>query len=72
MTCNCRKCLQERGEMTFSSVGSALVNLPGPNPGFYGMVVCERCGNKRCPHATDHNLACTNSNEPGQPGSIYG
>lgn len=29
------------------------------------------CGNKRCPKASDHRLACTNSNEPGQPGSIY-
>jgi len=35
------------------------------------MIVCPTCGNKRCPHATDHNLACTNSNEPGQPGSRY-
>jgi hypothetical protein len=35
------------------------------------MVVCSTCGNKRCPHATDHRLACTNSNEPGQPGSAY-
>lgn len=35
------------------------------------MVLCETCGNKRCPHASDHNLACTGSNEPGQPGSVY-
>jgi Zn finger protein HypA/HybF involved in hydrogenase expression len=35
------------------------------------MIVCAQCGNKRCPHGTDHNLACTNSNEPGQPGSRY-
>ena len=35
------------------------------------MIVCPKCGNKRCPHASDHNLACTNSNNPGQPGSIY-
>ena len=35
------------------------------------MIVCPECGNKRCPHATDHKLACTNSNEPGQPGSRY-
>jgi hypothetical protein len=35
------------------------------------MVVCRECGNKRCPHATDHDLACTRSNEPGQTGSIY-
>lgn len=70
--CNCRKCLQERGEMLSYSMGNTLMNMPGPNKGFYGMVVCAKCGNKRCPHATDHNNACTNSNEPGQPGSIYG
>ena len=35
------------------------------------MVVCPICGNKRCPHATDPALACTGSNEPDQPGSIY-
>jgi Zn finger protein HypA/HybF involved in hydrogenase expression len=35
------------------------------------MIVCPECGNKRCPHATNHNLPCTNSNEPGQPGSRY-
>ena len=34
-------------------------------------IVCPKCGNKRCPHATDHNLECTNSNEPGQKGSRY-
>lgn len=36
------------------------------------MILCARCGNKRCPHATNHRNACTNSNEPGQPGSSYG
>jgi ribosomal protein L32 len=35
------------------------------------MIVCPKCGNKRCPHATDHNLACTNSNVSGQTGSRY-
>ncbi len=35
------------------------------------MILCPTCGNKRCPHATDHSLACTNSNDPGQPGSRY-
>lgn len=35
------------------------------------MIVCPQCGNKRCPHSTDHNLECTNSNEPGQAGSRY-
>lgn len=36
------------------------------------MVVCSICGNKRCPHATNHIFACTGSNQPGQPGSSYG
>ena len=35
------------------------------------MILCPTCGNKRCPKATDHNNKCTNSNEPGQPGSSY-
>ena len=35
------------------------------------MIVCSICGNKRCPHATDHEYDCTNSNEPGQKGSYY-
>jgi hypothetical protein len=35
------------------------------------MFLCPECGNKRCPKASNHELACTGSNEPGQPGSIY-
>jgi len=35
------------------------------------MILCPECGNKRCPHSTDHTLKCTNSNEPNQPGSRY-
>lgn len=35
------------------------------------MALCSVCGNKRCPHATDHRNACTGSNESGQAGSIY-
>lgn len=35
------------------------------------MILCPGCGNKRCPQASDHELACTGSNEPGQPGSVY-
>lgn len=41
------------------------------NPDAWWMIVCETCGNKRCPHATDHDLACTSSNEPGQKGSVF-
>lgn len=36
------------------------------------MFLCETCGNKRCPHATDHRNLCTGSNAPGQAGSWYG
>ena len=35
------------------------------------MTLCPDCGNKRCPHASNHCYACTNSNEPGQDGSVY-
>lgn len=35
-------------------------------------IVCEICGNKRCPHATNHIHDCTGSNEPGQLGSEWG
>ena len=35
------------------------------------MILCATCGNKRCPHATNHHNACTNSNDPGQAGSSY-
>lgn len=35
------------------------------------MWVCKICGNKRCPHSDDHRNVCSNSNEPGQPGSRY-
>lgn len=35
------------------------------------MILCQSCGNKRCPHATNHLNACTGSNEPGQRGSSW-
>ncbi len=59
--CQCRKCLDERDR-----------DLPWIERQTVGqMVLCETCGNKRCPHANDHENACTNSNLPGQPGSAY-
>lgn len=58
--CRCRRCLDERGAM----IGDLPETLAR-------MVVCEVCGNKRCPHATDHRRACTKSNAPGQAGSAY-
>lgn len=35
------------------------------------LALCPTCGNKRCPRAHNHTLACTNSNAPGQPGSSW-
>jgi len=57
--CDCHRCVSER-----------------PANGLRGimycrMITCPDCGNKRCPKASDHRLHCTNSNEPGQKGSVY-
>lgn len=46
--------------------------MPNVLPMLPRFIVCSICGNKRCPHATDHENECTNSNEPGQIGSRYG
>ena len=69
--CNCRKCLQEREEVLSFGIGQTLVTMEGRRYASHGMIVCPKCGNKRCPHATDHSYECTNSNEPGQKGSVY-
>jgi hypothetical protein len=65
--CKCRRCQEERQEGESLAIGDILMNI-----GFVNMITCKLCGNKRCPHATDHRYACTNSNKPGQEGSIYG
>lgn len=59
--CGCIKCTEARPKD------------PDDPFGFRGYFrfACEICGNKRCPHHTNHELACTNSNEPGQKGSIW-
>lgn len=44
---------------------------PKQRPMLVRMMLCKVCGNKRCPKATDCELACTNSNAPGQPWSAY-
>lgn len=32
------------------------------------MILCGKCGNKRCPHAENHKYKCTNSNALNQIG----
>ena len=45
---------------------------PDPaDPSSMRLALCPSCGNKRCPRAHNHTLACTNSNAPGQPGSSW-
>jgi hypothetical protein len=62
--CWCRRCETERGER--------YPHPSGKGPLIRRFIVCPDCGNKRCPKATDHRLACTQSNAQGQPGSAYG
>ena len=58
--CDCWKCLEDRDEREYG-IPVAMTR----------MIVCKKCGNKRCPHANDHRNECTNSNAPGQKGSAY-
>lgn len=61
------------GCLTCQSEEQSVAAAAGADP-FFGagrMILCDTCGNKRCPRATNHTEACTASNEPGQPGSAY-
>lgn len=62
--CICHRCIEEKG-LTADLFG---MKLPLSNS---MMILCPECGNKRCPKASNHELDCTDSNEPGQEGSIY-
>lgn len=61
----CHKCLS--GKVAFVALGSIEIPVTAAR-----MVLCPICGCKRCPKATDCLLECTDSNEPGQAGSVYG
>ena len=60
--CICHKCIEENG-IRDSVTGFPLSSMR--------IILCPDCGNKRCPKASDHTLACTGSNDPGQVGSVY-
>lgn len=63
--CSCWTCTKAR---TDADPGETIA---GFSMEMMRMFLCETCGNKRCPHATDHRHRCTGSNEPGQKGSRY-
>jgi hypothetical protein len=63
--CECHRCIQEGAKSVDFGEGWVMPLSACK------MILCGECGNKRCPKASDHRLACTNSNEQGQPGSIY-
>lgn len=67
--------MQAEQERTFKSLAEGKCGchrcIEGRGEVAMHMVLCPTCGNKRCPHATDHSFACTNSNESGQKGSAY-
>lgn len=65
--CGCQRCHDERaGEHEHLPV---YLQIPGPHcPGW--RYACEICGNKRCPHHSNHRFVCTGSNEPAQAGTL--
>lgn len=67
--CQCRRCTTDRAEADPLPPERMVLGIIDPR--LNRMFLCAACGNKRCPHATDHRLACTGSNEPGQEGSNY-
>lgn len=67
--CHCYRCTKARCEAD-PMVGEGRLAVFG-DPRMMVMFLCVICGNKRCPRAADHDLKCSGSNEPGQPGSLY-
>jgi len=53
----------------WTCVEAIVSKRPWPDNLMFPFIVCDTCGNKRCPHAEQHDLICTGSNEPGQPGA---
>ena len=62
-SCSCNQCAKDALPENATPLDSMLA--------LNRMFVCEVCTFKRCPHATDHRLECTGSNEPGQKGSSW-
>ena len=64
--CECIKCVDAR-----QTEALVLGDLDAWARMVIMMSLCPVCGNKRCPKASNHELECTGSNEPGQEWSVY-
>lgn len=69
--CGCQECSRRVGVVIATADPTADFATRIANNPVNRMIVCETCGNKRCPHATDHEEDCTASNDTGQEGSWY-
>jgi len=72
--CSLRTCCRKHWQQDAGREAYVLSGGIGPilmNPIGMPFMCCGVCGNKRCPKATDCDLMCTGSNEPGQDGSVY-
>jgi hypothetical protein len=69
--CRCYACCEQRDlDKGLIDISNFIFNDNAQPESSY-FIVCSVCGNKRCPHATNHAYACTNSNDSGQEGSRY-
>lgn len=62
--CECHRCIAENKLGTSGPFGWLPLSSTK-------LILCPVCGCKRCPKASNHYLACTDSNASGQPGSVY-
>lgn len=67
--CRCYRCVSADAEANPLPASEKLFGVVDPRTAI--MFVCQKCGNKRCPHTADHRNSCTRSNAPGQKGSLY-
>jgi hypothetical protein len=59
-TCGCIRCYSDLASKT-------------PTTNMFSLhfrYACEKCGNKRCPHHSDHRLEFTRSNNQGKQGAF--
>lgn len=72
-SCECHRCFRDRIEPLLEADLKDIPIGQKRDAMRYAtmMILCPICGNKRCPHASDHRMECAGGNDPGQNGSIY-